>query len=490
MKPSTNQTVSRTSPEDVVADSLVGLELPAVLDEVARHAVSLAGKGKVLSAVPQVDPDTIRHDLRFTVILGEMIGLHGPLRLGDLIPMEGILSSLGNRGTILDADEILAVRDILSISSNIKSRINKLDDSFRILAEKIQRLSDLHPLREKIAQTIDEHGTVRPDASPRLKEIRGRLASIRRRINSLLEAVIRDRDLANIVQEDYITLRNDRYVILLRPEFKARLEGIVHDHSRSGSSVYVEPFHVVEQNNQVASFLDEERDEVRRIFAELTNEIREARDDIWSNYELLAELDAFQARALYAAENNCVSPELVDHGFNTLDARHPLLQGAAGADVIPMNVTQETSTLVTVISGPNMGGKTVALKIAGLFPLMARCGIPIPASEGTRIHPFGRIMADIGDEQNIRARISSFSGHMERIKTILETAGPGDLVLLDELGGATDPDEGSALAMSIMDELIARRCRVVVTTHLTHLKAYAIGRPEVKNVSVEFHPVT
>jgi DNA mismatch repair protein MutS2 len=185
-----------------------------------------------------------------------------------------------------------------------------------------------------------------------------------------------------------------------------------------------------------------------------------------------------------------VFPELVDEGFHIQGARHPLLPTTDEGPVVPMDLIQEPSTLATVISGANMGGKTVALKIAGLFPLMVRCGIMLPAEEGSRIHAFARIMADIGEEQDIRSRVSSFSGHMLRIKAILDTASGGDLVLLDELGGATDPAEGSALAMGIMDELISRGTRVVVTTHLVHLKAYALGRSEVKNVSVEFHPQT
>ncbi len=246
----------------------------------------------------------------------------------------------------------------------------------------------------------------------------------------------------------------------------------------------------MELNNQVASLLDEERDEILRIFAELTQAIRSQREALEQNYRSLIWLDAFQARALYASATSSVVPELIEDGFRILAARHPLLLASGQMDVVPMDVMQAPETSATVISGANMGGKTVALKIAGLFPLMTRCGILLPAREGTKIQPFARIMADIGDEQDIRSRVSSFSGHMMRIKTILDHAVAGDLVLLDELGGATDPEEGAALAVAIMDELAERGASVVVTTHLTHLKAYAFGRPNVKNVSVEFHPQT
>jgi DNA mismatch repair protein MutS2 len=285
-------------------------------------------------------------------------------------------------------------------------------------------------------------------------------------------------------------MRNDRYVILLRPEFKGMLDGIIHDHSRSGASVYVEPLEVVDLNNQVASLSDEEREEVRRILDELTQDIRSKCDIIKENYEVLSFLDAFQARALYANATSSVMPEIEQDGFRILGARHPLLPSNGEFDVVPMDLIQDTSTSATIISGANMGGKTVALKIAGLFPLMARCGIMLPAREGTKIQPFLRIMADIGDEQDIRNRVSSFSGHMLRIKAIIDAVGPGDLVLLDELGGATDPEEGSGLAMAIIDRLIAKNARVVVTTHLTNLKAFALTRSDVRNVSVEFHPKT
>jgi DNA mismatch repair protein MutS2 len=323
-----------------------------------------------------------------------------------------------------------------------------------------------------------------------LMEIHERTRSVREQMRRRLEAIVRDRELERIVQEDYITLRNDRYVILLRPEFKGLLDGIVHDHSRSGASVYVEPFSVVELNNQTASLIDEERDEIRRIFAELTEEIRSVQEIVFQNYRALAQLDALQARALYARATSSIVPVLVPHGFRILGARHPLLLAADPSQVVPMDVIQGSTTVASVISGANMGGKTVALKIAGLFPLMTRCWLMLPAREGTEIHLFDRVMADIGEEQDIRSRISSFSGHVTRMKEIVGKAGRGDLVLLDELGGATDPEEGAALAMAVMDTLVTRGARVMATTHLTQLKAYALGRDDMTTISVEFHPET
>jgi DNA mismatch repair protein MutS2 len=475
---------------DIIADSLAVLELPGVLEEVAAYAASIPGAESVLASSPLDDVELVATSLRFVAQLKEVSSLYGPLGLGDVVPMEGILGRLENQAAVLDAEEILAVADILSISEIVRTRLDGLEERFDLLREEAAAIVPLPQLTSWIRRVFDEHGMVRSSASPRLAEIHGRMRSVRDRIRKRLEDIVKDQDLSRIVQEDYVTLRNDRYVILLRPEFKGLLEGIVHDHSRSGASVYVEPLSAVELNNQVATLLDEERDEILRIFAELTQGLRAQRDTIAENYHCLIRMDSFQARALYAIATAAVVPELVEQGFQILAARHPLLLASGEVNVVPMDVIQAPDTSATVISGANMGGKTVALKTAGLFPLMTRCAILLPAREGTKIQPFARIMADIGDEQDIRSRVSSFSGHMMRIKTIMDLAVSGDLVLLDELGGATDPEEGAALAMAIIDELSERGASVVVTTHLTHLKAYAFGRPHVKNVSVEFHPQT
>ncbi len=483
-------TMREESISDVVSESLASLELPAVLEEVAAHALSAPGRAAVLSAVPEADTARVTFQLKVVTEFKELIGLYGTLGLADLVPMEGIMDRLDRPSAVLDSEEILVVADLLATAAHVQGRLLALEERFELLKEEALRIIRPAFLESHIRKVFDENGMVRPSASPRLMEIHERARAVRARIHKRLEGVVADRDLARVVQEDYITLRNDRYVILLRPEFKGLLDGIVHDHSRSGASVYVEPLHVVELNNQVASLTDEEREEIQRIFLELTQEIRSEREVILENYAVLTWLDAFQARALYARASSAISPVVTREGFRILGARHPLLLAGGETEVVPMDVVQESATHATVISGANMGGKTVALKIAGLFPLMTRCGILLPAREGTEIQLFTRIMADIGDEQDIKGRVSSFSGHMLRIKAIVDAASEGDLVLLDELGGATDPEEGSALAMAIMDELMNRGAKVAVTTHLTHLKAYAISRPDVKNVSVEFHPST
>lgn len=475
---------------DVITDSVIALELPGVFEEVAGYSQSVSGRLRVLESVPETDFNLIKRNLRLSLEMKEVIGLHGGFSFSSLAPLEGVFQKLVGLSFVLDSEEILAIRELLDVSSAVKRKIEDIEDRFNLLKQFRERLIQLNPLKASLKRSLDEHGAVRPNASPELTRIHQETVALRGRINKRLDGIINDQDLARIVQEDYVTLRNDRYVILLRPEFKGLLKGIIHDHSRSGASVYVEPFEVVEQNNRMASLADEERDAILQVFRRLTEEIRSSLEPLIRNFEALTELDAYQARAEYAITMNCTAPELVEEGFQVLSARHPLLLASGEVDVVPMNVVQDPGTLATVISGPNMGGKTVALKIAGLFPLMTRCGLLLPAKEGTRIRIFPRIMVDIGDEQDIRGRISSFSGHMIRIRDILEVVQPGDLVLLDELGGFTDPDEGAALAMAIIDELRSKHAHVVVTTHLTQLKAYALSKPNTKNVSVEFHPKT
>lgn len=476
--------------QDLINESVIALELPSVLDEVAGHAGSMSGKLHVLNSVPETDVPTIERNLRLALEMKEAVQLDGEFQFAGVAPLEGVFQKLTGLSSVLDSEEILAIRELLDVTSTVKRRLSDLDDRFELLRRYNDLLTSISPLKTLLKRSLDENGAVRPNASPELIRIREETVALRSKIHKRLDRIIKDQDLSRIVQEDYVTVRSDRYVILLRPEFKGLMNGIVHDHSRSGASVYVEPFEVVEQNNLMASLADEEREAIFRVFKILTEEIRLSLKDLQSNFETLAELDAYQARATYSIRIGCYAPELTEHGFHILGARHPLLLASGGVDVVPMDVIQDADTLVTIISGPNMGGKTVALKIAGLFPLMTRCGIPVPAREGIKIRVFPRIMVDIGEEQDIRGRVSSFSGHLIRIKAILEMAQPGDLVLLDELGGFTNPDEGAALAMAIIDDLKSKRTHVVVTTHLTQLKAYALSKPDTKNVSVEFHPST
>jgi len=471
-------------------DSLVSLDLPSVLAEVALKAHSVPGRQMVCDSEPLSDIAELNAQLAFVAEIREMASTFGPVGLWGLIPISGLIESLENPSVVLEPEDFLSVRDFLRLANQVIRTLSALDDRFGALLQFSDTFEPLDEVTKRIERSIDDNGTVRADASPELVYVTTRLREARESINKRLEGFVRDRSLEQVVQEDYVTMRNDRYVILLKPNFRGKLDGIIHDHSRSGSSVYVEPFEVVEANNKVAGLADEHRAFIRKLLAELTDTLRLRQHELMENYARLVRLDAFQARALYAAATSSVLPEFVDNGFRIIGARHPLLIASSPTEVVPMDVIQDPETRVTIISGANMGGKTVALKIAGLFPLMLRCSLMVPAREGTKISPFPRIMADIGDEQDLRNRVSSFAGHMIRMKVILEEVRMGDLVLIDELGAATDPEEGSALGMAVLDELAEKGARVVVTTHLSQLKAYGLVHDRARNVSVEFHPLT
>mgnify|MGYP005843678145 CR=1 FL=1 len=471
-------------------ESLRALDLDAVLLEVSRHAHSKPGKASVSGFVPLKDFQEVKDNLELVKELREAIKIDGPIDLHGLIPIEGLLDTLDNPVTILEPEELLSIRDLLSLTSKTFEYLDRLDERFERLKAFRRPLETLGDLRTQIDRSIDENGQVRLDASPELVWISDRLKEVRENIRRRLEGFVRDRNLIDVVQEGYVTLRNDRYVILLKPTFRGKLEGIVHDHSRSGASVYVEPFVVVEANNRVAEYTDEQRAAVRRLLIYLSERVRQHKEKLRNDYEQLVWLDALQARALYALETSSIVPEFSEDGFRIIGGRHPLLLAESGSDVVPMDVIQEGKTKITIISGANMGGKTVALKIAGLFPLMIRCSLMVPAREGTQIQPFCNVMADVGDEQDLRERISTFAGHILRMKEIIESASKGDLVLIDELGAATDPEEGAAIGMALLDCIVDKGVRCVVTTHLSQLKAYGFAHDYAKNVSVEFHPIT
>ncbi len=466
------------------------LELHSVLEQIAKHAKTEAGANAVLETEPCSSNTHIEKSLKRIKELREVISLDGPMGFGQAPPLSGLLARLQNKAVILDAEDLMVLADMIETSSKIKGALLNLDENYGTLIEIGGAFRNLDHFSARVRFILDEHGVVKSNASPGLQDVRNRMRRSRARIQSALNAVVKDEDLARVVQEDYITIRNDRYVILLKPEFKGLFKGIVHDHSRSGASVYVEPLEAVDINNEIASLADEERSEVRKVFQELTSEARDSIEELKKNYETLVQLDALQAKSIYAQTTDSIEPELVDKGFELLSAKHPLLPFSGPEAAKPMDIIMAPESAGMIISGANMGGKTVALKIAGLFPLMVRHGLMIPAKEGTKVQPFRAIMADIGDDQDIQGKISSFSGHMDRIARILKVAQEGALALLDELGGATDPDEGSALAMAVIDELMAKGAKVIVTTHLTQLKAYAMGAEEVKSVSVEFHPET
>jgi DNA mismatch repair protein MutS2 len=361
---------------------------------------------------------------------------------------------------------------------------------FPLLAARAAAVADLRPLAVAIRRTVLPNGEISDDASPELRRIRGSIGRTRETIQKTLERILRAR--GGDAGEDYVTLRNDRFVIPVRAAERRQVQGVVHAASATGQTVFVEPFETIELNNKIVQLTEDEAAEITRILLELTERLRGNLGPLRFAVETIAELDSTFARARFAREFDCTLPEFSsDASLELKDARHPVLADtlrAHGRSVVPITLALGDSETVLVISGPNTGGKTVALKTVGLAALAAQSGIPV-AAEVARLPLVDRVLVDIGDEQSIAADLSTFSAHMLNVRAMLEAATPRSLVLVDELGTGTAPEEGAALAVALLDEFRARGCLTLATTHHDRLKTYASTTPGVLNAAVEFDEV-
>jgi len=389
------------------------------------------------------------------------------------------------RGGRLSAHELLDVAETLHATTLFKARLASWRG--RHLTELRELLDEAPALRERIERSVDEAGEVLDSGSGELAAIRKRLRTAQDRVRERLNAMLRSPDLVGVIGEAIVTVRAGRYVIPVRAEAKGRLKGIVHDQSASGATVFVEPLTVVELNNTwTQATLDEAR-EVERILDELSRAVESHADSLQASLQALARADLWMARARLAAEQNAVRPAQAD-AVELLGARHPLL--GAGAVPIDLRLGERFGYRAMVITGPNTGGKTVSLKTVGLLALMHQAGLRVPAAAGARLPVFVRVMADIGDEQSIAQSLSTFSSHLVNVVRFVAAAAPGTLVLLDEVGAGTDPTEGSALAMAIVERLLAAGAMVAATTHYAELKTFATEHANVTNASVEFDVAT
>ncbi len=350
-------------------------------------------------------------------------------------------------------------------------------------------LAGYTPLRElgrAIGDAVDERGAVLDRASPALGRIRRQLAAAHSDARDRVGAVLASAKYAKAIQDRIVTIRNGRFVIPIKSEFSGTLPSIVHDTSSSGQTLFVEPLAALEANNRVRTLQIEEEREIQRILESLSRNVGAHAAAIESNVEMLARVDLLAAKAELAHRGGCVAPELTDAPLLAIErGRHPLL----GDRAVPQSLAIDETTRLLVISGPNMGGKTVALKMAGLFVVMAYCGMQLPAA-GCAIGRFDRVIADIGDEQSLVANASTFSAHLERMREILASAGTRTLAIVDEIGGGTEPSAGAALAVAMLERLLESGTRAIVSTHSVELKLFAHATPGVANASVRFDPVT
>jgi len=475
------------------------LEFPKILEQLAAHAAFSASHELALSLAPATDPDEVRRRQEETAEAIFLLDLQPSITVGGARDVRPLLED-SRRGVILLPGQLLEIRGTLLSARVLRSTISRQGGEFPHLAAIADRVEDCAHVAAEISRCIDDRAEVLDSASNALARIRAALRQAHDRVLQRLERLVSSSESARYLQEALVTQRNGRYVIPLKAEFKGRIPGLIHDQSASGATLFIEPLATVELNNEWRSLQIEEENEVRRILMGLSDLVAEEADYIERTVEALAELDLAFAKAKYAAAIEATSPTLVPfrrprgeagetldtHPGSTIDlkrARHPLLDPET---VVPIDVHLGPDYFVVVITGPNTGGKTVSLKTAGLLTAMAQAGLAIPAAEGSSISIFDGIYADIGDEQSIEQSLSTFSSHMTKIVDILTRATSHSLVLLDELGAGTDPDEGSALAQAILSNLIGRGITTFATTHYSELKIYAHSTPGAQNASVEF----
>jgi len=414
----------------------------------------------------------------------------GELGFGALADPETWLARLEAPGAVLSPGELLDAASLLDTAAGLKQIFRTEAARFPLLAGRAAALADFTRLAAAIRRAILPNGEIRDDASAELKRIRASMGRTRETIQKQLNQILRAR--GGEPGADYITLRNDRFVIPVRSADRRQVEGVVHGSSASGQTVFVEPLEVIELNNKLVQLAEDEAAEIARILRELTEQLQEELGAIQSAAEAIAELDSILARARFAREFNCTMPEFTAAKQIALEtARHPVLEDTLrrqGRAIVPITLTLGGAETVLVISGPNTGGKTVALKTVGLAALAAQSGIPV-AAERAVLPVFDRVLVDIGDEQSIAADLSTFSAHVLNLKSMLEVATERSLVLADEIGTGTAPEEGSALAVALLEEFRARRCLTLATTHHDRLKVYASTTPGVLNAAVEFDEI-
>jgi len=485
--------------------SIRTLELPLVLARLADFTSFSAGRARALELTPSSEMETVALWQRQTTEARRLLATRGEVSVGGARDVRAAAVAAA-RGMTLRAEDLLAIRQTVVAGRTLGRLIRRAGEEYPALTNEAAGLHDVPELIDAIDRTLDDDGEVRDGASERLAAIRAELRRAHERLLGRLQRVLSEH--ASHLQEQIITQREGRYVVPLRAEFKGRVRGIVHDQSSSGATFFIEPLATVELNNRWKEQQLLEQEEIRRILAELSSHVGRAAQALQATVTALAELDLILARARFAdalGANEPVlaaappaqtparaTPEAPDVGsaaalapgtLNLVTARHPLLDPAS---VVPIDFELRPGVGAIVITGPNTGGKTVALKTAGLLALMCQCGLHIPAASGSSLAVFDSVFADIGDEQSIQQSLSTFSSHITQVIRILERATPRSLVILDELGAGTDPTEGSALARAILIRLVSSGIPTLVATHYPELKAFAHATPGVMNASVEF----
>jgi len=417
----------------------------------------------------------------------ELVSWEGKLPLTDIPDVRGILKRISIKDAVLEEKEFLAVTRFLRACDDLSIFLKKAFNKKPFVEEILSQLKPLTSVYRRIAKTINIEGFIEDTASYELSKIRSDLFTFRERIRKRLEKIMEREAVKPVLQDVYIALRNGRYVIPLKPNFNEIFQGIVHDYSHSLKTSFVEPIEVVELNNAINILENGEKEEENKILRELTFFLQNATEALELDLDVVKKMDLYHSLANFSVDFNCIRPLVAENGLLEIkNARNPFIALSKKTDTVPIDILMEGEKNAMIISGPNAGGKTAALKTIGLLALMAQSGFYIPATGSPVVPKFLNIFAIIGDEQDIAMELSSFTAHMNTIKDLYALTRGGELILIDEIGGNTEPQEASALSMGVIDAFVEKGCKVVVTTHLNLLKAYGYTKPFAINVATAF----
>ena len=477
-------------------NTLKVLEFNKLKEVLKQKAASELGKQKIEALSPLTEIAEIKRLLNLCSEAKEIYLTADGFPLGGLKDIRRLLRKVSKPGAILEPEQLLHITGTARAARNVKRVVAKVEERCPNIVEIVSELPTFPELEEAIERCISPEGEISDDASPELRRIKNQVVRTRESIQQKLENTLRQNP--KFIQESVITQRNDRYVIPVKQESRVMLSGVVQGQSASGATVFLEPMDVVENNNDLHRLSSEEYQEILRILRSLSDEVRTVLPELERAIEVLGELDFLGAKARLSVEFSCLEPQLNERGFiKLIRARHPLLELSLKEKsnpssklrpekIIPTDIHTGDDFNTLVITGPNTGGKTVALKTVGLLTLMAQSGLHIPASDGSEISVFEKVCADIGDEQSIEQNLSTFSSHITKIVEITKEVNSNSLVLLDEIGAGTDPAEGVALGMSLLDYFHSLGAKTIVTTHYGVLKAYAHSNEGMANASMEF----
>lgn len=468
--------------------SLKVLEFDKLKAELAEYAYIDKTKENIMGLKPYRDSTELKRELDSTMHFFELLKYDGGIELSGIKDMEGLIKKIELVGTYFYPEDLLIIRKNLRVFRLAKTKFEELQDKYRSLYLKTKDVPTFKGIEDLIDKSIEDNGEIADTASPEIRDIRRHKRNISDNIKSKFDGILNNPTYAKAIQEKIVTIRDGRHVIPIKADFKGVIKGIEHDRSATGQTVFIEPLTIVSLNNKMRELEVREREEVKKILLRLTDLVRLNKDGINQIANVILELDMYYAKAMYGIENNCVRATITEkEKLNLIKARHPFIPKD---EVVPLTFSIGKDYDIMLITGPNTGGKTVALKTAGLLALMALSGMLIPADEKTEIGMFTGIYADIGDEQSIEQNLSSFSGHLKNVQEILESVNKGSLVLLDELGSGTDPMEGSAFAMAVIDYLKDKKVKSIISTHYSEVKAYGYNEEGVESASMEFNSET